>query len=168
MVRKLTAILLVFLLLFNSIGVQVFYALQTLQAKNEMKAYLRKHVHPDEETIVLTDHIASTIKWENPDEFSFQDQMYDVIEKRHCEQGLAIRCIADKKETALIDLLQKENRQASNQKSKLGFDLLTCCFLVQAHTESIIDIKVNPAFPSHIYILPVTNPEALKKPPAVV
>lgn len=68
------------------------------------------------------------LDWENDHEFSYNNQMYDLIEKKTSVEGLSIRCIADNHETELVNEYQKTNKR--NQSNDLVIQLITASFIL--------------------------------------
>ena len=62
------------------------------------------------------------LHWEGNDEFSFDGQMYDVVEKKIEDGKIMIRCIADKKETALVNKLN-DNSNGNEKDNKIVNEL---------------------------------------------
>ena len=81
-----------------------------------MKQYL---LHtPSKEVVQLT--VAANdpqLQWEEGSEFSLNDTMYDVLDKKAMGDSIVIRCVADEKETALVNEYQKIN-QRNNPSSQ--------------------------------------------------
>ena len=70
------------------------------------------------------------LNWEGDGEFSFNGEMYDVIEKTTTNNKIVIRCISDKKETALLKQIAdnwRENRKSNNIVNEF-FQLLQTLF----------------------------------------
>jgi hypothetical protein len=97
--------------------------------KSEMKAFLQKQKnHKDVVQIVLTNEQSRQVYWENENEFRFNDEMYDVIEKKICNNQIIIRCISDKKETTLLNEYQKNNNR--NSSNSVIAQLITAAFIL--------------------------------------
>jgi hypothetical protein len=82
-----------------------------------MKKLVRQGHNQNEKAFVfyLSDReILQKLNWEGNDEFSFNGQMYDVVEKKIEDGKIMIRCIADKKETALVNKLN--DNSSDNEK----------------------------------------------------
>ena len=70
------------------------------------------------------------LEWEDDDEFELNGEMYDVIEKKTKDDKLIIRCISDKKETALVKSYEKINHEDnSNSRSVLLLKLVSSFYL---------------------------------------
>jgi hypothetical protein len=68
------------------------------------------------------------LEWEEESEFCYRGDMYDVIEKITHGDDVIIRCIPDKKETALLNEYQKQNKQHSS--NSVIVQLLTAHFVL--------------------------------------
>lgn len=96
-----------------------------------MKAFLKNQ--KSHEYVVQLSFKASELKqlyWEDEKEFRFKGEMYDVIEKRTEGSLVIIRCIADKKETALLNEYQKQHKGNSSQSTIV--QLITTQFVLPA------------------------------------
>jgi len=86
-----------------------------------MKELIRTHPGNEDETdfaFTLEDTTSiAQLKWDGDDEFSLNGEMYDVIEKKIENNKLIIRCLSDKKETALVKKYSKMNNE-NNSKNK--------------------------------------------------
>lgn len=80
-----------------------------------MKSFLQSQEnHKDILRFSFTKEEVNQMKWEEDQEFRYNDEMYDVIEKKLSGNRIIIYCIADKKETNLLQEYQKNNRTTSN------------------------------------------------------
>jgi hypothetical protein len=110
------------------------------------------------------------LHWEGDDEFKLNGQMYDVIEKKIENGKLILRCIIDKKETALIQMFHQMNNE-SNSKRKLALlmQLVNSSYLAVKNSETLITYR---PVPSSIH--PPTDsfsseaPDVLTPPPQIV
>ena len=107
--------------------------------------------------------------WENKDEFSFNGEMYDLIEKQDEGNKLVLYCIPDKKETSLISeyqkLIQKNNHSQTTPSESL-LQLITTHFMA---TDLIglrlPDVCSNPLRYRHSFLLPHTFHTVITPPP---
>ena len=79
----------------------------------------------------LNDKVAmAKLEWEGDNEFRLNGEMYDVIEKKTEGNKLTLRCLADKKETALLK--KANDRWGENEKNNKAvnelFQLLQTLF----------------------------------------
>lgn len=94
-----------------------------------MKDFLRKQKkHKDVVQISFDQQQAEKIEWENESEFRYQNEMYDLIEKKTEGNRLIIRCIPDEKETALLMDYQKTSKQ--NSSGTIAIRLITLQFVL--------------------------------------
>ena len=103
-----------------------------------MKAYLKSQQHhKDVVQLSLTKVESNQLYWEDEDEFEYKGEMYDVIDRKLTEGVWHIRCVADTKETDLLNEYQKNNKHSSSGESTIvqlitmQFDLPTNTFLKQ-------------------------------------
>lgn len=71
--------------------------------------------HQDVVEFFFSNNELENASWENDHEFSYYDEMYDVIEKKTVGDRLLVRCISDDKETQLVKDFQKSNHRRSNE-----------------------------------------------------
>lgn len=112
----------------NISGYHFLYILRRMELKQSMKEYLL--LHPESESITEfrfpldNSSMAEMPEWENSHEFWFNGELYDLVEKRTEKNQLVIRCINDKKESAVVKMIEKidkENRGDATSKSKSAF-----------------------------------------------
>jgi hypothetical protein len=139
-----------------------------------MKKALRLQANNEDETtfVYSLDDKKSIeqLEWEGNDEFSLNGEMYDMIEKKIENNKLIIRCISDKKETALIKKYEKiNNENNSKSKSALLLKLVSSSYLATVNAELLIKYK---PVPSIIYfqceIVSSRPLDVLTPPPQVV
>jgi hypothetical protein len=94
-----------------------------------MKAFLQRDKnHPDAIQICLTKEQCTQLEWEDEAEFKYKGEMYDLIEKKINGNNVLLTCIADSKETALLQEFQKNT---SRSRSHLIVNqLITASFLL--------------------------------------
>ena len=59
---------------------------------------------------MLSEDQVKQVCWEEENEFRYNDEMYDVIEKKMQGNRMLIRCIQDEKETSLLNEYQKNRK----------------------------------------------------------
>ena len=84
------------------------------------------------------------LKWDGDDEFSLNGEMYDVIGKKIENNKLIIRCLSDKKETALVKKYSKVNNE-TNSKNKTALLIKLVSSLYVCEEEPGIFFKPLPA-----------------------
>jgi hypothetical protein len=105
---------------------------QLAAVKSEMKAFLRNQKdNKDLIQIRLDKKELKHLHWEDEHEFRYNGQMFDVIEMKTQGESVLIRCIADEKETALLNEYQKNNNR--NSSNSLIFQLITAAYILPAH-----------------------------------
>jgi hypothetical protein len=141
--KKSFSILLLSCLLFNVAGYHIVFYIKQAEIKAEMKKTL---LHSDNEEVSilffsLDDKEAlAKLEWEGDDEFELNGNMYDVVEKKIQDDKLIIRCISDKKETALVKSYEKINhKDNSNSRSVLLLKLINSSYLPEKNNVICID-----------------------------
>lgn len=81
---------------------------------------------------------AAQLDWENDHEFSYNNVMYDVIEKKTAGDRIIVRCIADDHETELVNEYQKSNKH--NQTSQSIIRLITASFVLPENV-SVVEFE---------------------------
>lgn len=56
---------------------------------------------------------SSDILWENESEFTYRNNLYDLVEKKQSDNNITITCIADTKEEKLVSTFNNLNKQSS-------------------------------------------------------
>ena len=131
--KKLLTILLLFCIFLEVGGYYFIYQFNRQLIRKEVKSYLALHANEFEQTEFnfatgADGQIREAVKWENAEEFSYQNEMYDVIEKRTGNKTVYIRCVKDEKEDILITNFRHligANRSKENPSGNTGFNLLS-------------------------------------------
>lgn len=166
-VRKLTSILLIICLCCTWLGYHLVFRVQLLSIKSEMKAFLRSQEnHKDVIELSFTHEESKKLEWEDEAEFSYKGEMYDVIEKQTKGNRILLRCIADTKETALLQEYQKNNNR--NSSNTFIAQLITAQFILPAN-DSIKKPEriIKRYFSECTYSLLTTDSIVLSPPPDV-
>lgn len=135
--RNLISILLLTCLSLTFAGYHLVFYFQRAALKSEMKAFLQNEkTHKDIVQLSFTDEELNQLEWEGDDEFCFQGEMYDVIQKKRDGNKTVILCIPDKKETALLSEYQKTHKRNTTHSStvplfSIQFVLPDDCYLKQ-------------------------------------
>jgi hypothetical protein len=96
-----------------------------------MKDFLRdQKTHKDIVEFRFSKAAPAQPQWEDEEEFRFNGEMYDVIEKITVGDQLFIRCIPDRKETELLHAYQKQHDR--NRSTASVLQLITATFIVSA------------------------------------
>jgi hypothetical protein len=83
--------------------------------KIEMKRNLRQMGRSSLKKLRFAPDEFKELEWEDASEFRWKGNLYDVVEKTDSSGFSLISCIADEKETALLDGLMKANENAHHQ-----------------------------------------------------
>lgn len=124
-VRKPVVILLLFSFLLQAGGLWLLLYAKQVALKREMKARLRSHPGEFEQTILEFELVngepkASSFEWKDDrKEFRYKGSMYDVIETEVTGDVLRIRCIDDKKESALLKKMEELGKSERGTKDSL-------------------------------------------------
>jgi len=171
--KKLLVILLSLCFLLNIAGFHLIFYFRQEGIKAEMREAIRLQSYNQDETdfiFLLSDKQGmKQLEWEGDDEFSFNGEMYDVIEKKTEDGKLVIRSIADKQETVLLNKAKDHwnQNEKSNRVADDLFQLLQSLFY-SPKTEELVLIKplVNrPLFisfqlPSQVKKIPTPPPRS--------
>ena len=129
-VRKIIAVLLLSSLLITTAGHYLAFRVQLYRLKAEMKRSLRQGRHRKDVLLLCLDaEQARQLRWEDEEEFSWQGELYDVIEKRVDGSKLRITCIADKNEERLLQAYKKSAEKNNGWGKGLLVKLITTDFL---------------------------------------
>ena len=102
-VKRLGAIFLSVVFIFNSVGPFLKFALLHHRVAQEMQNYILYHTGKELYTVTVTPENSSLIDWQHQHEFSYHGVMFDVVEKVVIDSTTTVyHCIADYKETALF------------------------------------------------------------------
>ena len=125
------------LILIYSLGGYYFVMINTQEKlkENIKEKIVRKVAGNEIDTISFTDN-RERIYWETDEdnEFSFNDEMYDVVKTKTVNGKVMLYCINDKKEKELVDnynLVTKQN-SSSDKKGKNTVDNTFNFFIYQA------------------------------------
>ena len=101
--------------------------------------------------------------WEGDDEFSYNGEMYDVIEKKTENGKLIIRSIADKRETALLNKAKDHwnQNEKSNKVADELFQLLQSLF----HSSKAEELVFNKPLVNRTSFISLPLPSQVKKIP---
>jgi hypothetical protein len=127
-VRKLTSILLLICLGLTILGYHLVFNFQLAAVKSEMKEFLKTQRNNKDVVQIILSEENKQVYWEEENEFRFKGEMYDVVEKKQQGNQVIIRCIPDKKETALLNEYQKNNKR--NSSNSTIFQLITAQFVL--------------------------------------
>ncbi len=162
--KKVSAILLLLLILYQLVGYYSIHHFQVYRIKKDVKKQIKNSIPQDQLTsISYTLSEIDKINWVEKDkEFIFEGVMYDVVKVKMTDSIITFFCIADFKETELFAKLDSYVNKyiASNpkqqKKSSLVFSKFQLIFLLQKQIISKPDIakdnKLNPLFKIQNYL----------------
>lgn len=114
------AFILLFLLsfLYFNVGYYPFFIIKQQLIKREIKQKIKKNIPANELTVLLFDKSTfNSLKWMDKKEFSYNDNMYDVIKIETLKNdSIRILCIDDKKEKTLFTHLDKLTKTSEKNK----------------------------------------------------
>jgi hypothetical protein len=169
--KKLIVIFLSVCFFLNITGYHILFYFRQEEIKAEMRESIRLQTYSENETdfiVSLSDkQSAAQLDWESDDEFSFNGEMYDVIEKKTENGKLVIRAIADNQETVLLNKAKDHWNQTekSNKAAEELFQLLQSLFH-SSKTEELVFIKpsvyknsfISLQLPSEVIQIPTPPP----------
>ena len=137
MLKKLSLILLIFVLAYSQVGYYfVLRHSQSLQ-KEVIKEKILSQLKEEELKIISASDNHQQIYWEEEGkEFLFKGEMYDVVKTKIVNGKVMLYCINDKKERELVDnynLITKHN-SSSDKKGKNTIDNSFNLFVYQDET----------------------------------
>jgi hypothetical protein len=154
-------------LCFSMIGYHAFFHFQIATAKTEMRALLKTQKrHADVTEFSFNKKEFVELEWENAHEFRYHNEMYDVIEQKEIDGKLIIRCISDKKETALLNEYKKTNKR--NQSNSPAVQLMTVQFVLPGDEPMAVPQRLlQHCFTDHSYNLYDSYSSIVIPPPEV-
>jgi hypothetical protein len=148
-------------------GIFLIFNVQRSQVRHEIKQEIKKGV-PEHELCRITagPSNSSLFKWFREDEFSYKDEMYDVVKKEVVDENTTIYyCISDRQETRLFANLNKMVKKAMdsgnqpNQPAQNLFKILKSLYNNSSYKllkENVLSLEY-PIFPNSDYSSPVIN-----------
>ena len=132
-----------------------------------MRMVIRMQTHSEDEsdfTFSLNDKKGMTkLDWDGDDEFSYNGEMYDVIEKKVVNNTLIIRALADKDETDLVNKFNT-NQRDNNRSNKIANELFQILQTLFHNSKSTELVCIKPSRYT-LYYFSVTLPSPVKKIP---
>jgi hypothetical protein len=166
-VKRLAVIFLSLCFFLNIVAFHFIFYFRQQAIKQEMRMAIRMQSHSEDEsdfTFSQDDKKGmAKLDWDGDDEFSYNGEMYDVIEKKVVNSTLIIRALADKDETDLVNKLgasQRDNDKSNKIANEL-FQILQTLFHNSKSTE-LVCIKPST---NNFYYFSVTLPSPVKKIP---
>ncbi|MCB0472278.1 MAG: hypothetical protein KDC56_04365, partial [Flavobacteriaceae bacterium] len=131
MYKRLVSIALLLSLFLPVIGTGTILLIQKMMVQGEVKSQLLKGM-ADADLVLFKFNkleIKHLLKWENVNEFEYQDQMYDVVRTKTIDKITYFWCLADYKETKLkkqiraltLLVLNHDQQQKKDHEKLLSF-----------------------------------------------
>jgi hypothetical protein len=132
-----------------------------------MKAFLKdQKQYKDVVQILLNEEEAKQVYWEDENEFRYNNEMYDVVEKQVQGKLIVIRCIQDEKETSLLNEYQKSRKH--NPDNSTIVQLITAQFDLPADTSLQLPTRIiEKVFTGPSYYIPKIASTVFLPPPDV-
>lgn len=142
LLKNASAILLLFIFSFNSIGFYLSVGIQLYQNKEEMKRNIIAGT-PDGDLISLlyNSETKELFKWHGKREFRHKELMYDVVRAERKGDAVIYYCIADDEETLLLAMLIKQLKKNSKRHKRGGKttkNLHKVFFLTRSFSEKLV------------------------------
>lgn len=168
---KILPILFIFILLAPFYGMYLYFHFEKTEIKNEIKNQLIAGISKNEliKFCVSSDELQTKFEWKNKNEFSYKNQMYDIVYTDTKKNSVIFWCRKDSKETNLNTQLHQilnkviggNAQNKDNQQKLINFYnsfYFTSCFIWKAKTnqneyknikysKNYISIKIPPLYP---------------------
>ena len=167
--RKFLTIIALCCLLFLVGGYHLLYQFRLAEIKSAVKKELLNARKTDLTKFVFTASGLASLEWESKTEFRYQNIMYDVVEVEKKDGKTVCWCLADTKETVLVDQYFKtQNSSSEKSPSQWLFKLLKAPFLPVAllKSEMPLEKKLTP-FSPYSFSLLAAPVQVLTPPPRV-
>lgn len=165
--KKLLVVLTLFCLLLLICGHAFLFTIK----RAEIKADVRKELlaYPNESLITLhfTPAEIKNLSWEDDMEFEYKGKMYDVLKKEITKASITILCMADEKETLLIDNYLKAQQHSSHHSSSTTLlKLLSQQYVMSSSSEILPPVLIaKKTFPSYLTSLHFAETTIVIPPP---
>ncbi len=129
---------------FSQIGYYLFSIAYETYLKEEMKEFVLSKIDKKNLTVISYSDNIDEIKWENNREFSFKNEMYDVIKRDTINKKIFLYCIDDKKETSLIAKYNEATKHQNSGKKNKGVEKSNTifCEVFKAFTYPQVNVAV--------------------------
>ena len=148
--RQFIAILLLISFSVQIRGYHIYFHYQQTNIKKAAKRIIRQRLKQEnsEEFVFSLSGGHEMPEWKDDNEFSFRGEMYDVIEKRIEDGKIYVRCVSDKKETALIDnyrkITQDDFAGSSKKRTSLIIKLISTFYThLSIADKNLISLKAS-------------------------
>ncbi len=163
--KKITAILLLFIFLFNIMGYYAVFEIMRRQVRVEMKEKMASSIEKVEMLEIPDGISAGEFYWVHSREFIYLGKMYDVIKKEKKALSTLIYCIHDQKEERLLAGFQKNldpnNRLLLSMLSHIIQDVVSQPF----YRFTAILTADGYGFPQPLFSIPSTFLTPVSPPP---
>jgi hypothetical protein len=173
--QKIISVILLISLSLHVTGYHFLFHLRQWEIKATIKKRVRRNLDAEStEQFVFSIHPVQgdeQPEWEGDDEFRYQGEMYDIIEKKIVDGKIYVRCISDKEETQLIrNYQQLTKNEASHPISKkrtgLLFQLINMAFTaVKGHDPYAELAALRYRYRAYASMLLATQPAEVLTPP---
>ena len=132
--KKFISSILLLILFLNIIGYHFIFQVQQYKVKEDMREHINSEDIRNATELRFSLADLTKLKWEDENEFTFNGEMYDVIQKNESNGELILQCIKDKKETHLVNNYAKLSKEtqgdpSSKNKSTVLLKLITGIFI---------------------------------------
>jgi hypothetical protein len=103
-VKRPAAIFILFVMLFNGAGFYLYYTLELIEIRTEMRLVLKNAPETELYTLKLSVKEFAALG-SNPDEIEYDGKMFDVARIRSTSDSVFVLCKHDEKEDSLVALL---------------------------------------------------------------
>lgn len=169
-VKKIAAILLCLLFLFNIMGYYAAFIIHRSQLKREMKAFIRSDagIKSAQKLYIPYDQFESSVNFIEEHEFIYRNEMYDLVKKESTSTGIILYCINDKKEKLLLESTKEnvsrnhEQNNSTNRSISVVKNIIkeACPENISCHYHPVISQKnyFESSFGLYSTFLPVDSP----------
>ena len=168
--KKLISIPLFCCFFFNVVGYHIVFYFQRAEIRNEMKKLIHRGAHESVHLVFSVNdaNLPRGVSSGDETEFSFNGQMYDIIQKEIRSGQLILHCVADKKETTLLNKLiggWNENANSNKPAVQLLQFLQTLFHNINAERTPVDELYprnfrcLADALKSHITDIPTPPPQ---------
>jgi hypothetical protein len=127
--KKVSAIALLAILVFNLVGVFFVFKIQQYHARKEMKQLIKQGL-PESSLIAISfSYNETNFEWKDEHEFRYKGIMYDIVKQTSDGSTITYFCVNDEQESALFahldeELQKNESGKKTNNCIKLLFKFL--------------------------------------------
>jgi hypothetical protein len=165
--KKLLAILTFICLLLLICGHAFLFTIKRAEIKADVRKELLAYPNENLLTLHFTPDEIKNLSWENDNEFEYEGKMYDVVKKEMNKAFITILCMADEKETILIDNYLKAQQHSSQHSSSTTLlKLLSQQYVMSFSSEILPPVLIaKKNFPSYLTSLHFAETTIVVPPP---